>query len=203
MNQQTTYYLTKASLLTLCFALGCGSGSGGGALQVDSELVGVYQIDRYQGSEDGCDQPMDIPGAPPFLVLYGFRPKEDLDEVRLGGTFCSDVDTCRQVAQDAPEPTLGYSFIQGSDQSGWQGWGISSGGGIGDECRVDVQAHTLTSPAAEGIRIETRTVETIFPATVGEGGEAICSVRDALTSLNPSLPCKALLLLEATLEARL
>jgi hypothetical protein len=185
---------------------GCGSSEGGPTTTVDSELLGVYEIDRYQGSEDGCDQATDIDPAPERLVLYSFLPNDNPDEARLGGTFCGSVDDCRGVAKAAGAPTIGYSFWQGSDEAGWFGWGISSAGAANDQCRADVQALVLTSTSAEAIGIETRTVETEFPPfppMPEEGNTVTCRNADALASLNPDLPCKAIIVLEATHRAGL
>ena len=205
-------YLTKTIFMATCLtlgctssgALGCGS-SGGGGPTVDSELLGVYKIDRYRGNEDGCDPVTDVELAPANLVLYSYRPSNDSNEVRLAGTFCGGVDNCRDLAQQGLSPTLGYSFIQGSDEAGWLGWGITNTGNLNDECQADVQAHTLTSTSAQVIHIETRTVETVFKPTLGgDGGDATCSNADALAAAaNEDLPCKALLLVDATFEAEL
>ena len=93
---------------------GCGSSDGGPT--VDSQLPGVYQIDRYQitptdeaslEDPDICDQLSDSDPQPAYLVLYSFRPNDALEEARLGGAFCAGVDQCREAARQAPEPVLG------------------------------------------------------------------------------------------------
>ncbi len=180
---------------------GSGGTGGGGGSTVDSELLGAYQITRYQGSQDGCDQVSDMP-SPPYLVLYSFRRNDNPDESLLGGTFCADVDDCQQVANDAPEPAIGYSFITGDDQSGWLGWAIASVGSLNDQCTADVQAHTLTSTSAQTINIETKTFETVFPPTI-DGNTATCSSADAIAFLNEDLPCMEILVLDAIFEASL
>ena len=209
--QNNKTYLDKSIYMATFLILGC-SGSAGGCGDsadgptVDSQLLGVYQIDRYQGSEDGCDQATDIDPAPDRLVLYGFLPNNNPDEALLGGTFCGSVDDCREVAKAAGEPTIGYSFRQGSDEAGWFGWAIANAGAANDQCRADVQAHVLTSTSAEAIGIETKTVETEFPPfppIPEEGSTVTCRNADAIASLNPDLPCKAILVLEATREAGL
>jgi len=200
MNQQKTY-TNQALFLALVLALGCGESSGG-VPTVDSDLMGVYQVTSYRGSLVDCEEPEDIEPSPAFLVLYSFIPNDQLDESRLGGVFCSTVEVCRQAARDAVEPTIGYSFLEGDDATGWQGWAISSAGASSDQCRADVQAHVLTSPTTGEIGIETQTFVTVFPPMY-DGNEAICSNRDALASLEPDLPCSEILLLEGTLEAGL
>jgi hypothetical protein len=183
--------------------MGCGNSDGGPT--VDSELLGVYQIDRYQGSQDGCDQVTDIDPAPDRLALYSFLD-DSPDEAFLAGIFCGSVDDCREVAKAAPEPVFGYTFREGSDEAGWLGWGIASAGTVTDQCRFDVQAHALTSTGAEAIGIETKTFEAVFPPfppMPEEGMTVTCRNVDALASLNPDLPCKEIIVLEATREADL
>jgi len=199
--QNNTAYLGKSIFMAAFLMLGCGDSAGGPT--VNSQLPGVYQIDRYQQSEDGCDQLSDVDGALGYLVLYSFQPNDNPDEPRLGGAFCGSVDDCREVAKAAGEPTIGYSFWQGSDEAEWFGWAISSAGAANDQCRADVQAHVLTSTSAEAIGIETQTFETVFPPAEMEGNELTCRNADALASLSPDLPCKAIILLEATREASL
>ena len=185
--------------------LGCGSSSNNEeAPTIDSNLPAVYQITSYKGSEDGCDQLADIPGAPPNLVLYPFHPNSAPDETRMGGAFCNGVDECRALAKFAAEPTMGYSFIAGDDNAGWTGYAILSNGPIGDtsQCRAEVQVHMLTAPRADEIGIETRTVETVYDAMV-DGTSATCRNADAIASINDDLPCGALILLDATHEAAL
>ena len=211
-------YLTKSIFLVTCFAVGCtgggslGCGSSDGGPTVDSQLPGVYQIDRYQvtptdeASQDDpdiCDQLSDSDPPPAYLVLYSFRPNDDLEEARLGGVFCADVDQCREIAREAPEPVLGYSFSAGDDASGWLGWGIQSSGQMADQCRVDVRAHTLTSASAKTIDIQTRTVRTVFPPAEMDGNNVTCRIADAIASLNDDLPCIGAFSLEATFEAGL
>lgn len=169
---------------------------------VDSQLPGVYEIERYQGSQDACDQLVDIPSAPTHLVLYGFRRDEDSDEVRLGGAFCDDVSQCRALASEAGEPAIGYSFIAGDDASGWEGWAISRTGSDNEQCGADVQSHQLTLEAAQAVRITTKTVHTVFPPVV-EDQVATCHNKDAIKSVNDNLACQALLVLEASREADL
>jgi hypothetical protein len=204
--------------MAACLMLGCtgsgvsGCGSSGGGPTVDSQLPGVYQIDRYQvtptddasqGDPDICDQLSDSDPQPAYLVLYSFRPNDDPDEAQLGGVFCSDVDQCREAAKQAPEPVLGYSFGAGDDASGWLGWGIQGSGQMADQCRVDVQVHTLTSPSAETIDIQTRTVRTVFPPSEMDGNDVTCRIADAIASLDDNLPCVGAFSLEATFAASL
>ena len=200
--ENITVNLMRAMILAAILMVGCGDSEDSGPV-VDSELPGVYRIDVYEGSQDGCEQPTDISGAPGYLVLYSFRPNDALDEARLGGTFCSSVEDCRAVAQAALEPTIGYSFWEGTDDTEWRGWAIASAGAANDQCRADVQAHVLTSLDTQSIDIETKTFETVFPPTMAEGNEATCRNADALAALEPDLPCKAILLLEGTREAGL
>lgn len=217
MTHRSTVF-TQALLVTLCLVLGCSksgplgcnrsdsSNVGGNARTeavptVDSKLPGVYRIGRYQSSQVACEQLMDIPGAPAYLVLYNFRPDKDADEVRLGGAYCNDVNHCRVVASEAAEPAVGYSFVSGSDATGWQGWAISATGPENDQCGADVQSHQLTAETAQkAVLIRTTTVHTVFPPIL-DGEVATCHNKDAITSVNDDLACKALLLLEATFEA--
>jgi hypothetical protein len=206
--QHNKTYLGQSIYMAAFLMWGC-SGSAGGCggsasgPTVDSELLGVYQIDRYQDSQDGCDQVSDIDGAPGYLVVYSFRPGDTPDEPLLAGTFCSSVDDCREVAKAAPEPTIGYLFREGSDETGWRGWGIASAGAMNDQCRAEVQVHELASTGADVIGIETQTFETVFPPAEIEGNDVTCSKADALASLTPDLPCQAIIVLEATREAGL
>ena len=201
-------YLGKSIYMAAFLVLGCsgsagGCGSSAGGPTVDSELLGVYQVDRYQGSEDGCDQVSDIDGAPAYLVLYSFLPIDNPDEPLLGGAFCGSVGDCREIAKTAPQPAIGYTFSEGSDATGWLGWGIASTGVVNDQCQADVQAHTLTSTSADVIGIETQTFEPEFPPIETEGTEITCRNADALASLSPDLPCQEIIVLEATHEAGL
>jgi hypothetical protein len=213
-----TSYLGKAIYMGAFLMLGCtssgmsGCGSSEGGPKVDSELLGVYQIDRYQvtptdeasqDDPDVCDQLSDSDPQPAFLVLYSFLPNDDPEEARLGGLFCADVDQCREAAREAPEPVLGYSFRVGDDASGWLGWGIQGTPPSTDQCRVDVQAHTLTSPSATTIDIQTRTLQTVFPPFEMEGNTVTCRIAEAIAALNDDPPCIGAFSLEATFEASL
>jgi hypothetical protein len=205
-------YLTRTIFTATCMAVGCtssgtfGCGSNGGEedLTIDSNLPAVYQITSYQGNEDGCDQVTDVPNAPSHLVLYAFHPNSAPSETRMGGAFCGGVDECRTVAEFAGEPARGYSFIIGDDTAGWTGYGIVSNGSSGntDECQAEVQVHALASPGGNQIRIETKTVETTYDATV-DGTTATCANADAIASINDDLPCTELIVLEGTREAEL
>jgi hypothetical protein len=208
MNHHATYFM-KTIFFTTCLALGCtssgtlgcGSSDEGGST-VDSELLGIYQIDQYQSSQGGCDKLMDLDGSP-RLVLYAAPSSESPGGAVIAGQFCDSVDDCRTRVKDFPT-TANYAFFGGSDAAGWQGWGFASKGSLGDQCLYEVQSHSLTSSSDPKITIDTRQVETVFPPTVPEGStEATCSDRDAIDSINDESPCKALFLLEATFETRL
>ena len=202
--------LAKTAVFAVCLVLGCSSSgtlgcssSGQGQAEVDSALLGVYKIDRYQGNEDGCDQVADVPLAPANLVLYSYRPSQGSNEVRLAGTFCGGVDNCRDLARQGVSPAVGYTFLQGSDETGWLGWGITNQTNLNDECQADVQEHTLTSTPSKMINIETRTVETVFKPEL-DGNDATCRNEDALAAAaSEDLPCKARLVVDATFEADL
>ena len=208
MNYRAAYF-TKAIFFAGCLALGCtssgtlGCGSnGGGGPTVDSELLGIYLVDRSQASEGGCDQLMDLDGAE-RLVLYSAVSNTDPTEARLVGQFCGSVDDCRERVKELPT-VINYAFFEGSDAAGWQGWGIANQGSVGDQCLFDVQSHFLTSPSDRAISINTRTVETVFPPKVPEGStEATCSNLDAIASVSDDSPCKALFLVDATFETSL
>ena len=207
MRHNKTYFGTSiyvaAFLMLGCSGSAGGCGGSASGPTVDSELLGVYQIDRYQGSQEGCDQVSDLDGLPGYVVLYSFLATDNPDEPLLAGTFCSSVDDCREVAKAAPEPTIGYLFREGSDETGWLGWGIAGAGAMNDQCRAEVQVHDLTSTRANVIGIETKTFETVFPPTTMEGNDVTCSNAEALASLSPDLPCQAIIVLEATREAGL
>jgi len=210
MNHPVTYYFTKTFFFATCLVLGCSSGgtlgcgsSSSGGPAVDSDLLGVYQIDTYQGNQAGCDQPTDIDPTPQRLVLYSFVSNDSPDDAFLGGIFCSEVVDCRDAARQAPEPLIGYSFRTGDDASGWTGFAIAATGAANDQCRADVQLHTLTAASGNKIDIETRTVETVFPPVAMDGSELTCRNADALAAVTGDLPCKAIIVLNATFEASL
>lgn len=197
MTQPLTY-LSKTVLIamSLALSLSLGCGDEGGAPSVNSSLLGVYQVESYQGSQTGCDILDDIEPPPLYVVLYSFLPNDNPDEPLLGGVFCGSVALCQQAAADAPEPQIGYSFTEGSDNAGWRGWAISSSGASNDQCRADVQAHLLTSATAGSIKIETRTFATVFDPIL-DGMAATCRNIDALAALGDDLPCQEMLVLEA------
>jgi hypothetical protein len=214
--QHKTSYLGKTIFFGVFLMFGCsssgamGCGSSEGGPTVDSDLLGVYQIDSYQvtpaaeGDPDVCDNLSDANPPNDYLALYSFRPNDDLDEARLGAVFCGSVDDCRRGAAQAPEPIQGYSFSAGNDEFGWRGWGVEESGVLNDQCRVDVQAHTLISTAAT-IDIQTRTLQTLFdprPEDI-DGNNVTCRVADAISSLNDNLPCIRAFSLQATFEAGL
>jgi hypothetical protein len=179
--------------------LGCGSGDGASAPTVDSELLGIYEVDRFQSSPT-CEQLMDVDVAP-RVVLYSASPDEKPEEAILAGRFCGSVDDCKARASATPG-VVNYSFLEGSDAQGWQGWGIASQGMVGEQCQVDVQTHLLTSSSDQTIRIDTKQAQTTYEATI-DGTEATCSLRDAIDSVGEDSPCTGLFLLEATFETSL
>ncbi len=208
----TANYFRKIIFSTLGLALGCTSGGsigcGGSAAgveespTVDSNLPAIYQITSYQGDTTGCDQPADIDLAPSYLVFYAFRPDTDPSTSRLGATFCSSLTQCRGLAEFAAEPSRGYSFIVGDDNTGWTGWAILASGPLNDMCEATVQAHMLTMSSPNTIRIESKTVDTVFmPMLVGN--DATCPNADAIASLNDELTCKEIILVEAKRDAEL
>jgi hypothetical protein len=187
-------YTFVLSLVLALLAAACGDSQG--SPQVDSALLGVYEIDSYRGSQDGCEQASEIEPGPTHIVLYSFIPDDDPDPI-LAGVFCSSVDNCRQGASEAPAPAIGYSFTAGNDDNGWRGWAIQSGGGANDQCRADVQVHSLIAPSGDTINIETETFVTVFPPEL-DGTTATCSNRAALEALDDDLPCAEILILDAT-----
>ena len=206
-------YVTNILFIATCLAvgctsggsLGCGSGSGASEPTVDSDLLGIYRLDQYQQSEQGgCDTLVDVDPAPSRLAVYSVPSDEAPSGAALVGQFCGSVLDCRRRVKDLPT-IVNYSFLQGSDAAGWQGWGIPNEGSlVGEECVIEVQGHTLTSPSSQKIRIDTRQVETSFMATIPEGTtEAICTIRNAIESVDDDDPCTALFELEATFEAGL
>jgi len=98
----------------------------------------------------------------------------------------------------------GYSFRTGDDQIGWLGWGIQDSGLQNDQCKVDVQAHTLTS-VADAIDIQTETSRTVYdprPEDI-DGTEITCRIVDAIDNLDDNLPCIGAFSLQATFAAGL
>jgi len=214
MNQHSAY-LTTSLLAAACLAFGCGdNGSSGPTL--DSDLPGIYAIDTYQASPidpqtgdpvpDSCDDLGDAPAFGDFLVLYPFEPNDRIGEVVLGGVFCNDLEECRDVAVRAPEPAIGYSFLDGSDDTEWLGFGNARQGPSADQCLIELQTHTLTSTDLS-IEITTDTVAVVFPPELNpeDPNDATCSVAEALRTYqrDPDLPCLSRLFLEATRSADL
>lgn len=189
-------------------SLGCGSStksetseSEGTGLEVASDLLGVYKVDRYQGSQGGCDELTDIAETPGYVVLYSFQPTDGTGKARLGGAFCGDVNLCRALAERAPEPAIGYSFIGGDDASGWTGWAVTGTSPVEQKCGAAVQSHVLTSPTNGTIQIETKTVDVVFAPVAEKDGVATCSNKHAIAVATRDLPCKSLLVLQATRDA--
>ena len=184
-------YFTNILFIATCLAagcsssgtLGCGSGDGASAPTVDTQLLGIYQLDQYQQSEGGCDQLVDVDPAPSRLAVYTVPSNENPDKAVLVGQFCGSVLDCRRRVKDLPF-VVNYSFFEGSDAAGWQGWGIASEGMANDQCLVEVQTHTLTSSSSQAIRIDTRQVETEYmPSDPAPGtNEVTCSIRAAIES---------------------
>lgn len=207
--ENKTVYLGKLIYIVAFLMFGCSSsgvmGCGGDSgPTVDSELLGIYRVDRYQSSEDGCDQPTAVDPAPAFLVLYGEPSSTDPDEVFLVGQFCAAVEDCRLSVRDFAG-AINWSFFTGSDETGWQGWGISRRGSLNDQCQADVQRHTMTSTSGQSITIDTRTVEAEFMPIAVDGNDVTCSDRDAIETAadQDQLPCTASFLVEATFDSRL
>jgi len=146
---------------------------------------------------------MDVSGTS-RLALYSVPSTGDPDQALLVGRFCGSVDDCRARVTNLATIGANYSFFQGSDAGGWIGWAIPGEGGMaGDQCRVEVQTHTLTSSSNQAIRIDTRQVETIFMGEVDANNNATCTFRDAIAAVNDESPCTAMFLLEATFETSL
>ncbi|MFZ1865988.1 MAG: hypothetical protein WAU39_17335 [Polyangiales bacterium] len=207
MNHSATY-LARTFFVTTCLVFGC---SGGGTLgcgssssstpEVDSNLIGTYQVNSYEGSQTDCTQPEPISPSPSYLVLYSFVTNDKPDEPHLGAAFCSSPAQCADVAKEAPVPGFNaYAFTSGDDASGWTGFGISRAGPVADQCSADVQTHTMTSPSSGVISIETRTQEVVFPPDMVAGDTVTCKNSDALAALTPDLPCMAIILVDATLD---
>ena len=131
-------------------------------------------------------------------MLYGFRPSPE-EAARLGGVFCQTVEECQDVADRGPEPTVGYSFIQGSDASGWTGYAVLSTRESGADCLSEMQVHTL-SGEGQSITINTDGVEVTYPPEMNPiaGDEATCTVPGAIAGVTPDLPCRSRFLLAAT-----
>ncbi|MGB5809629.1 MAG: hypothetical protein WBG86_03810, partial [Polyangiales bacterium] len=117
--------------------------------------------------------------------------------------FCGDLENCRARARDKP-PNVNYAFFQGSDASGWQGWGIVEQSMVGEMCQIDVQSHALTVPGSDTIRIDTRQVETLFTGDIDTAtNQATCTARDAVANVQDDSPCQAVFELVATFETGL
>ncbi len=218
MIQRTPFLKNALFLFATCLVLGCSNGgslgcgsstksetseSDGTAPKVASGLLGVYKVDSYQGSQGGCDQLTDIAETAGYVVLYSFQPTDGTGKARLGGAFCGDANLCRALAQRAPEPAIGYSFIGGDDASGWTGWAVTGTGPVEQKCGAAVQSHVLTSPTKDAVRIETKTVDVVFEPLTEEDGVATCSNKHAIAVATTDLPCKSLLVLQATRDAGL
>lgn len=184
-------------------SLGCGSSDDAGGATVDSELPGIYTLDQYQQSEGSCDMLMDVDPAPSRLLVYGIPSTNNPDKGVLIGRFCGSVADCQQKANEDRPSVVPYSFLQGSDAAGWQGWGIASEGAAGDQCLAEVQAHTMTSTREGAIRIDTRQVEVDYPPSDPGSVTATCTVRGAIDAIDDESPCTKVFLLEATFEAAL
>lgn len=186
-------------------SLGCGSSGGSDTPDVSSDLPGIYTVDSYQQSEeDACDTIAEVDPAPARIVLYGAESESVPGGVALAGQFCGSVEDCRFRVAQSPFAT-NYAFLRGDDTDGWQGWGIASRNGVGDECLYEVQEHTLTAAGEQAIRIDTREVVTQFQATdPGDGsGTGTCTDRAAIDAITPDSPCKQVFLLEASFEEQL
>jgi len=219
------FYFSKTMFLTACFTLGCTSGGvmgcsddGDGALSFAPELagaedlLGIYEIDDYQASPldevtgdpvpGECEQLNDIPKTfGDFLVLYPFEPNDAMGEALLAGTFCTDLDNCRAIADTNPEPTVGYSFVEGSEASGWLGFGNARQGPSTDQCLVDLQTHNMTA-SGNMITINTETKEVVFePGPSSDGNTLVCRVGDAIAAFDPEAECKSRIFLTATRTA--
>lgn len=219
MPQRTSLLRNASLFLATCLSLGCSNGgsvgcgsstksassdsAGTGGPKLASGLLGVYKVDRYQGSQDGCDQLTDIAEASSHLVLYTFQPNDGTGKARLGGAFCGDVNLCRALAERAPEPAIGYSFIGGDDASGWTGWAVTGTSPVEQKCGAAVQSHVLTSPMKDAVRIETKTVDVVFAPVAEKDGVATCSNKHAIAAANLDRPCKSLLVLQATRDTGL
>ncbi len=206
-------YLTNILFIATCLAVGCtsggnlGCGSDSGSTStpsLDTQLLGIYGLDTYQKSEDSCDNLVDVEGAPSRLALYTVRATDDPNKAVMVGQFCGSALDCRRRVEDFPQ-LFSYTFLQGSDASEWQGWGIASQGMAGDECLVEVQTHVLTSDANRAIRIDTKQVETRYDSSEPAPGsnEVTCTIRAAIAAISSDSPCTVQFLLEATFEAEL
>ena len=197
------HVLLPACLTLACVtgaASGCGGGDGGGGTpQVDSNLLGIYEVDLFQSSED-CEALMDAQGAP-RIVLYSTTRNDDPDEAVMVGQLCGTLDDCQLKAEGAPA-VVNYSFFEGNDTEGWVGYGIARTGFSGDQCAADVQVHTLMSTSDQSIEIDTREVESVYPPA-NTGRDATCTIEDALAAIAEDSPCIGSFHLEATFETPL
>jgi hypothetical protein len=103
-------------------SVGCGSDDGSGTKPtVDSELFGIYRIDSYRLGEESCVEPPEANPPGDYLALYSYLSDADPDgDPVLAGQFCGGVEQCRERVRDFPGfLTPGYSFISGTDETGW------------------------------------------------------------------------------------
>lgn len=187
-------------------SLGCGSsGDGSDTPSLDSDLPGIYSVDVYrQSEEDACDTVADVSPAPARIALYAAESESAPGGVALAGQFCGSVEDCRLRVAQRPV-AANYAFLRGNDADGWEGWGIASRDGVGDQCLYQVQVHTIAVTGEDAVRIDTREVVSRFDATEPEGGSGtgMCRDRDAINAVTPDSPCKQVFLLEASFEDRL
>jgi len=204
MTHRTTYLESAILLLMTCLALACGDSEGGAT--VDSQLPGVYLIDQYRLSTEGCAAPTDAAPPASFLALYSFASDDDPDDPLLLGRFCGSVDGCRAAIRDFPEVlNPGYAFMDGNDASGWRGWSISGTRLANDRCAADVQAHVLTSVSGNAVNIETKGFSVVFDGEVATDGtsELTCENAAAIEALRDDPPCTEIYVVDATFEAGL
>jgi len=214
MTDRPTYF-TNILFMATCLALGCTSGgnlgcgsdssSGGTTAPIlDTDLLGIYGLDKYQKSEGSCDNMVDDEGAPSRIALYTVPATDNPNKAVLVGQFCGTELDCRNKVENFPQ-LFSYTFLQGSDSTEWRGWGLASQGMAGDDCLVEVQTHILTSEANQAIRIDTKQVETRYDSSEPEPGSDVvtCTFRDAIAAITDDSPCTLQLLLEATFESGL
>jgi hypothetical protein len=159
----------------------------------------VYKVKTYEKSEGNCDALVEILEGPEHLVLYHFEPA-DRTATRLGGVFCRTPSLCRRLAEQAAEPSIGYSFISGDEASVWRGWAILETGSLENKCAATVQSHTLSPSGNDTIQIDTKTVEVFFRPDSEEGDLATCSNKQAIAVASVEERCKERMLLVATRE---
>jgi hypothetical protein len=184
--------------LVITALTGCLLGGGGGKKQngVRTSHEGVYRLDHSTKNLEGCDAegPSVLEGSyQDYLALlngefFGF------DVVSL--VECADTADCRQQAAEAKQEGInlfGFTFSEGNDAVGFSTEMSTAFSIDSNLCEGRVAKHTLTHPATNVIRMETR-VTSPGPFPRGPDG---CDPKEAIR-LSRGKPCSELSVKSAT-----